>query len=173
MSISSNFRDFLETSSFKGTEIQEIYQMGAEQALFINQIRSRIPSDPTEIQINLQQYNRPLGSIMGWIEPVMIGTSGTSKSVREELITSLESRLPGVVDKLLTINIELGCVDKSQLNDRLITFAKRSSLGVLNSLTPDELERRVERILVLESAISAFKELTPDQRKILDELIDR
>jgi len=117
----------------------------------------------TEIHINFRQYIRLRDSYMTGF------TSGTSKSVREELMTSLESNLPRVVDKLLEINTEFECVDKSRLNDRLIAFAKRSPIDVLKSLTSDELKRRIEKILILESAISAFKDLTPEQRKILDE----
>jgi hypothetical protein len=107
------------------------------------------------------------------IGSIMIRTLGTSRSIQEELIASFESILPRVVDNLLAKNTELGYVNKSQLNDRLISFAKRSSMDVLKSLTPEELERRIEKILILESTISVFRELTPDQRKIIDELIER
>jgi hypothetical protein len=103
------------------------------------------------------------------IGPIMTRTLGTSRSVQEELIASFESILPGVVDKVLERNAWVECANKSSLNDRLIILAKRAPIDVLTSLTPDEMERRVEKILALEFAISAFGELSVEQRKILEE----
>lgn len=123
----------------------------------------------TESHINLPKNNRLLTPMEENAGTFMIGTSGTSKSVREEMITSFESILPAVLDKLLIRNTGFRCANKSLLNERLVILAKRASLDVLKSLTPDEIERRVEKILAVEFAISTFSDLSPEQKKILEE----
>jgi len=100
--------------------------------------------------------------------PLMISTSGTSKTSRDEAIMSFESILPSVLDNLKA-NRGGECIDSSMLNERLLFLAKKAPSDILASLTIGEIERRVERILALENAISAFDELSPEQKKTLDE----
>ena len=136
----------------------------------MRRIKARQDLKPdTESHINLPRNNELSTRIQDDVGSFMIGTSGTSKSVRDEMITSFESILPGVLDNLLTRDTRFRCLDKSSLNERLTILAKRASLDVLTSLTPDEIERRVEKILALEFAISAFSELSPEQMNILEE----
>jgi len=99
----------------------------------------------------------------------MLDISGTTRSARDERIASMGKDLHDIVDSLISCNPNFADMDIKNLNKNLNIIINKTSLETLNKIGKDELRERVEKIMLLESMVSAFKDLTPDQKKQLDE----
>ncbi len=88
---------------------------------------------------------------------------------RSNLIMSISMNSPDIIYELVDRNKSFEDIDVSKLNEKIMYLANNASTDVLNSLSnSEELKRRIEKIMVTESMILAFKELTPEQRELFD-----
>ena len=87
---------------------------------------------------------------------------------RNELITSISLALPSIIEELVNHSETFKELDVSKLSKKILFLAKNAPADILISLNSEELKHRTEKIMVTESMILAFKELTLEERDILD-----
>lgn len=96
-------------------------------------------------------------------------TSDTPEFGVKECIISISRNLPSIVDGLVARNPDFAYIDKRDLNKKLNRIINNLPSEILMSISRDDLESRIEKIMILESMVSAFSDLTPAQKKQLDE----
>jgi hypothetical protein len=95
----------------------------------------------------------------------------TARLLRGERIAYIESAIPRIVDSLIASNPDFKLIDKDNLNKTLKTLTHRLSFDVLTTIKEEDIKLRTKKIMVVESMVSAFKDLTAEEAKLLDETI--
>ncbi len=91
--------------------------------------------------------------------------SGITELPIELYITSMCWNLPKMMDEIIECNLDLGHIDMANLNKKMMMIVSKTPYEILSTLNENrgELKRRIEKIMLIESAVSAFGELSPEQ----------
>lgn len=97
--------------------------------------------------------------------------AGITELPREVYITSIGWVLPEMIDEIIACNPGFVLMDIVDLNKKIMMIMSKASYRVLCTLNMDrgELKKRVEKIMLIESAVSDFKDMTPEQAMKLNE----
>jgi hypothetical protein len=122
----------------------------------------------SKMPYNNKNYARSFGGCHGG---GMSAMAGITELPREVYITSIGWVLPEMIDEIIACNLDFVLMDITDLNKKIMIILSKASYKVLRTLNMnrEELKRRVEKIMLIESAVSAFKDMAPEQAKKLDE----
>lgn len=123
-------------------------------------------------------YGEDNGMLSGGYSKVVVNAMGGISELDREfhiasIIASCSWKLPEMIQEIISCNPEFAQLNKTDLNKKLVMLISKAPHGVLSALEKDreELKRRIKSIMMIESMVSAFTELSPNQIKRFDDII--
>ncbi|MEC4885482.1 MAG: hypothetical protein SAL70_29820 [Scytonema sp. PMC 1070.18] len=93
-----------------------------------------------------------------------------STTNRQEAI----ARISVIIDKLIQENnLYKEKLNKEEMIHHLVRFIDKFSPEYVKTISDDDLQNRIDSILVIEAVSGTLNDLTPEQMKMYDEAVER